>query len=255
MSLITTFMGGTPLKAGYSFAAPLSPTMKKYLNIDITSGNSRPQSSQSTHAVPATRPISSLASAPSKWEDPHPRPATSMAHHRSVSSSALASTKSSTAAASKLTRNETEPMKAPSIGHPAAGPSLKRRDNIPPAIAPQHRQQAPSEPQAIMGRPVLTGRPEFRVAARPQEACSSRMATQILRPDSTQPFAPAKQYAGPQRAEAITAKERSGGPQRVLLPDAQRPPAPSKPPLVSQDMKVSAEVEVVVKRLVHYICI
>jgi hypothetical protein len=248
-------MGATPLKAGYSFAAPLSPTMKKYLNIDITSGNSRPQSSQSTHVVPATRPISSLASAPSKWEDPHPRPATSMAHHRSATSSALSSTKSSTAAASKLTRNETEPMKAQPIGHPAAGPSLKRRDNIPPAIVPLHRQQAPSEPQVLMGRPVATGRPEFRAAARPQDACSSRMATQILRPDSTQPSAPTKQHAGPQRAEAITAKERSGGPQRVLLPDAQRPLAPSKPLLASQDMKDLAEVEVVFKRLVHCICI
>ena len=243
-------MGATPLNAGYSFAAPLSPTMKKYLNIDITSGNSRPQSSQSTHVLPATRPISSLASAPSKWEEPHPRPATSIAHHRSASSSALVPTKTSTAATSKLTRGEKEPTMAPPIGHPAAGPSLKRRDNIPPVIVPQHRQQATSEPQALMGRPAHTGRPEFKAAVRPQEARSSRMATQILRPDSTQPFAPAKQYAGPQRAEAIAVKERSGGPQRVLLPEAQ-----SKPLLASQDIKVSAQVEVVFKRLVHYVCL
>ena len=246
------FLGATPLKVGYSFAAPLSPTMKKYLNIDITSGNSRPQSSQSTHVLPVTRPISSLASAPSKWEEPHPRPATSMAHHRSALSSAFAPTESSRAAALKLTHSETKPMIAPPIGRFVAGPSLKHRDNIPPAIIPQHRQQVPSGPQALTERPVPTGRLELKAPARPQEAGSSRTGTQILRPESTQPFAPPKQYAGPQRAEAITVKERSGGPQRVLLPDAQRPPAPSKSLLASQDVKVSAEVEVLFKRLVYY---
>jgi hypothetical protein len=247
---MTTFLGATPLNARYSFVAPLSPTMKKYLNIDISSGSSRPQSSQSTHVLPATRPISSLAAAPSKWEEPHPRPATSMAHHRPVSSSALAPTKSSTAMASKLTRSETDPMIAPPIGRSAAGFLLKRRDNIPlPAIVPQRRQRAPPEPQAPMERPVPTGRPEFKVAARLQEASSSRTATQILRPESTQPFAPPpKQYAGPMRAEAMTVKERLGGPQRVLLPETQRPPAPL---LASQEVKVSAEVEVVSRRLVH----
>jgi hypothetical protein len=247
---MTTFLGVTPLNARYSFAAPLSPTMKKYLNIDIPSGNSRPQSSQSTHVLPATRPISSLASAPSKWEEPHPRPATSMAHHRSASSLALAPTKSSTVMGPKLMRSETEPMIAPPIGHSAAGPSLKHRDNIPPAIVPQRRQQAPSVSQTPMERPVTTGRLEPKVAARPQEACSSRAATQILRPGSTQPFAhPPKHYVGPLRAEAITVKERLGGPQRVLLPEAQRPSAPPKPLLASQEIKVSAEVEVVFRRL------
>lgn len=227
--------------------------MKKYLNIDIA-GNSRPQSSQSTHVLPATRPASSLAPAPSKWEETRPRPATSMARHRPAFSSAPAPTKSSTAVASKLTRSETEPILAPTIGHSTAGPLLKNRDNMPPpAIVPQRRQQAQSEPQPSMGHPVGTGRPQFTVAARPEGACSSKTATQILRPESTQTSAPPpKQYAGPLRAEAITVKERSlGGPQRVLLPEAQRPPAPSKPFLTSQEMKVSAEVEVVFRRYVH----
>ncbi len=244
------FLGAMSLNARYSFAAPLSPTMKKYLNID-TSGNSRPQSSQSTHVLPATRPTSSLASAPSRWEEPRPRPATSMAHNRFASSSALASTKSLTAMASKLARSETEPIIAPTIGHSAAGPSSKHRDNMPPpAIVPQRRPQAPSEPQAPRKRPVPTGRPQPKVAAGPQETCSSKPAAQILRPESTQPFAPPpKQYAGPLRAEAIAVKERSlGGPQRVLLPEAQRPPAPSKPLLASQEMKASAEAEVAFRR-------
>jgi hypothetical protein len=192
----------------------------------------------------ATRPLSSLASAPSKWEELHPRPATSMAHHRSVSSSALAPTKSSTAVASKLTRSETEPMVVPHTGCSAAGPSLKRRNNIPPpAIVPQRRQQAPTE------HTVPTRQPELRAAARPQEACSSRTATHILRPESTRPFAPPpKQYAGPLRAEAMTVKEKLGGPQRVLLPETQRLPAPL---LASQETKDSADVEVVFRRLVH----
>jgi hypothetical protein len=241
---MTTFLGITLLNARYSFAAPLSPTMKKYLNINIPAGNSRPQSSQSTHVLPATRPISSLAAAPSKWEEPHPRPATSMAHHRPASSSALVPTKSSTTMALNLTRSETEPTIVPPMGHSAAGPSLKHRDNILPAIVPQRRQQVPSVLQAPMERPVSTGRPEPKFVMRPQEACSSRAATQILRPGSAQPFAhPPKQYAAPLRAEAIT-KERLGGPQRVLLSDAQRPSAPSKPLLSSQEMKVSADAEV-----------
>jgi hypothetical protein len=242
-------LGALPLNLRYSFAAPLSPTMKKYLNIDIA-GNSRPQSSQSTHALPTTRPTSSLAPAPSKWEETCPRPATSMARHRPTSSSAPAPTKSSTAMASKLTRIETEPI-APITGHSAAGPSSKNRDNMPPpAIVPQRRQQTQSEPQAPMEHLVGTGRPQLKVAARPQEACSSKTATQILRPESTQTFAPPpKQYAGPLRAGTITVKERSlGGPQRVLLPEAQIPPAASNPLLTSQETKVSAEVEVVFRR-------
>ena len=243
------FLRALPLNLRYSFAAPLSPTVKKYLNIDIA-GNSRPQSSQSNHVLPATRPTSSLASAPSKWEEIRPRPATSMAHHRSASSSALAPTKSSAAVASKPTRSEVEHI-APSIGHTAAGYSSKNRDNMPPpAFVPQRRQQAHSESQAPMEHPVGTGQPQLKVAARPQEACSSKTATQILRPESTQTFAPPpKQYAGPLRAEAITVKERSsGGPQRVLLLEAQRPLAPSKSLLTSQETKVSAEVEVVSRR-------
>jgi hypothetical protein len=242
-------VGALPLNLRCSFTAPLSPTMKKYLNIDIA-GNSRPQSSQSTHVLPATRPTSSLATAPSKWEETRSRPATSMARHRSASSSAPAPTKSSTAIASKLTRSEAEPVIAPNIGQSAAGPSSKNRDNMPPpTIVPQRRQQTQSEPQAP-GHPASIGRPQLKVAARPQEASSSKMATKILRPESTQTFAPPpKHYAGPMRAEAITVKEKLlGGPQRVLLPEAQRPPAPSKPLLTSQETKVSAEVEVVFSR-------
>ena len=239
-------LGALPLNLRYSFAAPLSPTMKKYLNIDIA-GNSRPQSSQSTHALLATRPTSSLAPAPSKWEETRPRPATSMARHRSASSSAPAPAKSSSTMTSKLTRSKAELIIAPAIGHSAAGPLSKNRDNMPPpAIVPQRRQEAQSEPQAPTEHPVGTGRPQLKVAARPQEACSSKMATQILRPESTQMPPLPKQYTGPLRAEAITVKERSlGGPQRVLLPEAQRPPAPL---LSSQDTKVSAEIEVVFRR-------
>ena len=224
--------------------------MKKYLNIDIA-GNSRPQSSQSTHVLPATRPTSSLATAPSKWEETRPRPATSMARHSSASSSALAPTKSSMALASVFTRSEAEPVIAPNIGHSATGPSSKNRGNMPPpAIVPQRRQPAQPEPQAPPGHPADIGRPQLKVAARLQEAYSSKMATQVLRPESTQKSGPAlKQYAGPLRAEAITVKERSlGGPQRVLLPEAQRPPAPPKPLLTSQETKDSAEVEVVFSR-------
>jgi hypothetical protein len=232
-----------PLNLRYSFAAPLSPTMKKYLNIDIA-GNSRPQSSQSTHVLPVTRPTSSLASAPSKWEETRPRPATSMAHHRSTSSSVPA-TKSSTAMALKPTCSEAEPIITPNIRHSAAGPSSKNRDNMPPpAIVPQRRQQAQSEPQPPPEHPGI-GRPQLKVAARPQEACSSKTATQVLRPDSIQTFAPMpKQYAGPLRAEAMSVK----GPQRVLLPEAQRPAAPPKTLLTSQETRVSAEVEVVFRR-------
>jgi len=118
----------------------------------------------------------------------------------------------------------------------------------PPTIVPQRRQQAQSGPQAHTEHPVGTGRPQLKVAARPQEAGSSKAATQILRPESTQTFAPPlKQYAGPLRVEAITVKGRSL-PQRVLLSESQRPPAPAKPLLTSQEMKVSAEVEVVFRR-------
>lgn len=242
-------LGALPQNLRYSFTAPLSPTMRKYLNIDLA-GNSRPQSSQSTYVLPATRPTSSLAPAPSKWEETRPRPATSMARHHSAPSSALALTKSSITMASKFTRSEAEPILAPNI---VAGPSSKNRDNMPPpAIIPQRRQQAQSEPQAHLEYPAGIRRPQLNFAARPQEVGSSKTSTQtqVLRPESAQAFAPPpKQNAGPLRAEAISVKGGSlGGPQRVPLPEAQRPPAPSKPLLTSQEAKVSGEVEVVFRR-------
>jgi hypothetical protein len=228
--------------------------MKKYLNIDILSGNSRPQSSQSTYTLPATRPTSSLASGPPKRDEPPPRPATSMAHHRSASSSRLASTKSSATIASKFTRNETEPIIAPPHEQSAAGPSSKRKDDMPPpAIVPQRRSQPPAGPQVPLKRPGPMGRPDPKVAERPPEGSTSRTATHILRPESTHPSALlVKPHAGPQRVEAMTSKERLlGEAQRILLPETQQPQGPPKPPLACQ--KVSADVQAVPMRLVHLI--
>jgi hypothetical protein len=223
--------------------------MKKYLNVDISSGNSRPQSSQSTYTLPMKRPASSLASARPKQDESHPRPATSTGHHRSASSSSLASAKSLPAKA--LSRSEMKPTISTLTGQPVAGPSSKHRDNMPPpAIVPQRRQQVPSHPRVPTKRPLLAGQLDPKVVERPPEASSSRAAAQILRPGSTQPSGPpVKQSAGPLRVEAITAKERLlGGPQRVLLPEVQPPPAPSKPLLVPQGKKVSAEVQGISRR-------
>ncbi|KAH9961615.1 clasp N terminal-domain-containing protein [Russula dissimulans] len=216
-----------------SFAAPLSPTTKKYLNIDIPSGNSRPQSSQSTHTIPATRPTSSLESAPPRRAECHPRPATSMAYHRSISSSALASAKSSTTIAARLIRSETEPIIAPPNGQTAT------RTMPPPAIVPQRHQQVPQGPL------VSTRRAEPKVAERPPDTSSLRTTTQILRPASTQISAPSlKQNADPLRAGAMSIKEKFlGGAQRVLLP-----PAPPKPSLARQEKKVSPDVQAIPRR-------
>ena len=228
--------------------------MKKYLNIDIPSGNSRPQSSQSNYTLPTTRPTSSLALAPPMREEPHPRPATSMSHHRSASSSTLASTKSSPVLPSKLTRSETKSMMAPPNRQPATRPSSKRNDNMPPpAIVPQRRQQVPSEPQVHPERAVPPGRLEPNVAERPPEASTSRTATHIFRPESTNSSAPLpKQPAGPLRVEALSIKDRLlGGAQRVLLPEAQQPLGVPRAPVAHEEKNVSADVQVVPKRLVH----
>ncbi|KAI9507453.1 clasp N terminal-domain-containing protein [Russula earlei] len=236
-----------------SFVAPLSPTMKKYLNIEIPSGNSRPQSSQSTYTLPATRPTSSLESVQPKGGESHPRPATSMTHHRSASSSALGSSKPSTATASMLTRSETGPMMAPPNAQSVAGTSSKRRDNMPPpVIVPQRCQQARSEPQAPPEYRVLARRPQPKIAERPLDAYSSKSTTQILRPESTDLTTSSfKKNAGPLRAEAMAIKKiLLGGAQRVLLPEVQQSPAPSmqssNPPT-----KISAEVQVLPRWLVH----
>jgi hypothetical protein len=237
--------------AGYSFAAPLSPTMKKYLNIDVTS---RPQSSQSTYSLPATRPTSSMASAPPKRVETHPRPATSMAYHRSASSSALVSNAPPAAITSKLIRSQTEHTMAPLNGRLASGLSSKDRDNMPPPVViPQRGLQAPSEPPAPLERPVPARRPEPK-AGRPPEPSSSRVTTQILRPDSVQPpiSSSLKPHAGPLRAETMSIKERLlGGAKRVPLPQQAR--APPKPLLQPQERKPSTEVQFLSRRLVHYI--
>jgi hypothetical protein len=243
--------------AGYSFAAPLSPTMKKYLNIDIPSATSRPQSSQSTCSLPATRPTSSMASAQPKRVEPHPRPATSMAHHRSASSSALGSNAPSAAITSKLTRSHTEHTMAPRNERPVPGQSTKLRDNMPPPVViPQRRPQPPSEQSAPRERPVPTVRPEPKVAERPPEASSARITTHILRPDSMQPPVPlSKLHAGPMRAETNTIKERLlGGAQRVLLPETQQQAsAPPRPLLPSHEKTTSTEAQILLRRLVNHI--
>jgi hypothetical protein len=224
--------------------------MKKYLNIDILSSNSRPQSSQSAYTLPATRPASSLASGPPKREEPPPRPATSMAHHRSASSSRLASAKLTIAMASKLTRSET----GSTVTRSVAGPSSKRNDNmLPPVIVPQRRPQAPSGPKVPLTRPGPIGPPELKTAERPLEVSISRTATHILRPESTQSSAPPlKQHMGPQRVEAMVSKDRLlGGAQRILLPDTQGPSGPPKPLYAHQEKKVSAAAKLVPTRFVH----
>ncbi|KAI0300977.1 hypothetical protein B0F90DRAFT_1917521 [Multifurca ochricompacta] len=238
-----------------SFAAPLSPTMKKYLNIDIPSTNSRPQSSQSAYTLPTTRPTSSMASAPPKRVEPHPRPATSMAHHRSTSSSALASSAPLGATAPKLTRSQTEHHVAQPNGQSAQAPLSKRRDDMPPpAIIPQRRPQTSSEPQAPPERPILTRRLESNGTERPAGASSSRTTAQILRPESTQPpVALKKSHTGPLRAETMTIKERLlGGAQRVPLPELQQQPPPPPPPpprpILPQEKKAPEQVSVVPKR-------
>jgi len=231
------------LDAGPRFAAPLSPITKKYLNIDIPSGNSRPQSSQSTHTTPATRPTSSLESVPPRRVECRPRPATSMAYHRSTSSSALASTKSSTT--SRIIRSEPEPLMAPPNGQAATGTMP------PPAAVPQRHQQGSRGP---LERAVPTRRAEPKVAERPPDASSSRTTTQILRPASIQQSAPSlKQNAGPLRAETMSIKERFlGSAQRILLSGMQQPPAPPNPSLVHQEKKVSSDVQVMPRRLVRH---
>jgi hypothetical protein len=231
--------------------------MKKYLNIDVTS---RPQSSQSTYSLPATRPTSSMASAPPKRVETHPRPATSMAYHRSASSSALVSNAPPAAITSKLIRSQTEHTMAPPNGWLAPGLSSKGRDNMPPPVViPQRGLQASSEPPAPLERPVPARRPEPKGAERPPEASSSRAITQILRPDLVQPPIPSslKPHAGPLRAETISIKERLlGGAKRVPLPETQQQvPAPPKPLLQPQEKKPFTEVQALSRRLVHHIYI
>ncbi|KAH9985971.1 hypothetical protein BJV74DRAFT_546299 [Russula compacta] len=100
---------------------------------------------------------------------------------------------------------------------------------------------------------MSTGQPETKVAMRPPETASSKMATQILRPEATQPPAPPlKQYAGPLRVEATIKERLLGGAQRVLLPDVQQPPIPLGPLLAPEDKKASAEVQAVPGRLAHH---
>lgn len=228
--------------AAHSFEAPLTPTMKKYLNI----AHSRPPSSQSTHAIPAPRPTSSLAYAPPKRAEPHPRPATSLAHHRTASSSTLAPT----APSSKLTRSRTEGTIA------VPDPSSKRKEDMPPpAIIPQHRPQGGAELTAPPERPLPPAvRQETKGPDRPErltEAPSSRSTTtQVQRPDPAQrPVHAPKPHTGPLRAEPTSIRERLlGRGQRAPLPEP-KPEPPSRPTQEKQAMPV------VPKRLVLHTCL
>ena len=216
--------------------------MKKYLNIAV---NSRPASSQSMNTIPTTRPTSSTSTVPPKRVDPHPRPATSLAHHRTASSSSLAPG----GVASKLTRSRTEGAIAPSDGPPAPGPSSKRKDDMPPpAIIPQHRQQGlePTAPPERLVPPVVrqeTKGPER--PERPAEAPSSRTtSTQVQRPDPAQrPAHVPKPQSGPLRAEPTSIRERLLGrgqwmPLPAPKPEAQ--PAPASRPLPTQEKQTEA---------------
>ncbi|KAI0267166.1 clasp N terminal-domain-containing protein [Gloeopeniophorella convolvens] len=245
-----------------SFTAPLSPTMRKYLNINAPSVNSRPPSQQSTHSLPTTRPASSMATAiPTKRADPLPRPATSIAHYRSASSSALASQALpdvATSAASGLTRSQTESTLGRLEAAPFLGPLPKHKHDMPPPdIIPQRRPPQHAEAHAFPGRPTGPMRPEPRAADRP-EPSASRPHAQILRPDATQHAAPARPQPGPMRARTMTIKERLlGGARRVPLPEPQpqpsaQPPPQSQPParapIPPQEKKAAADVPSAPKR-------
>ncbi|KAI9455350.1 clasp N terminal-domain-containing protein [Lactarius psammicola] len=235
-----------------SFEAPLTPTMKKYLNIAGPPANSRPPSSQSTRTVPTTRPASSMSSAPPKREEPYPRPATSLAHHRSASSSTLAPN-----APSKMTRSRTEGTIAPSDAPSVPGPLSKRKDDMPPpAIIPHLRPQGsePTAPPERPGPPVVrqeTHGPER--PERPAEVPSSRSTTtQVQRPDPRKrPAHVPNPLAGPLRAEPTSIRERLlGRGQRVPLPGPKPQPQPAPPsrPLPAQEKQVMVGAPVVPKR-------
>ena len=221
--------------------------MKKYLNI---AANSRPPSSQSMHTIPTTRPTSSMSSAPPKRVEPHPRPATSLAHHRTASSSSLAPG----GMALRLTRSRTESTIATSDGASASGPSSKRKEDMPPpAIIPQHRSQGlePTAPPERPGPPVVRQEPKGpERPERPAEAPSSRSTTtQVQRPDPAhRPAHVPKPQTGPLRAEPTSIRERLlGRGQRVPLPEPQPAPA-SRPQLPT------ADAPMVPKRLVCRTC-
>ena len=217
--------------------------MKKYLNIVA---NSRPASSQSMH----TRPTSSMSAVPPKRVDPYPRPATSLAHHRTASSSSLAPG----GAASKLTRSQTDGAIPPSNGPTAPGPSSKRKDDMPPpAIIPHHRPQGlePTAPPERLLPPVRQETKGPERPERPAEAPSSRSTTtQVQRPDPAQrPAHVPKPQTGPLRAEPTSIRERLlGRGQRMPLPEPkpEPQPAPAARPLPTQEKQAEAP-----KRSVH----
>ncbi|KAH9055057.1 clasp N terminal-domain-containing protein [Lactarius vividus] len=236
-----------------SFEAPLTPTMRKYLNIAAAAAaNSRPPSSQSTRTAPAPRPASSMSTAPPKRVEPHPRPATSLSHHRSASSSTLAPS-----AASRLTRSQTEGTIAQLDGPSMPGPSSKRKDDMPPpAIIPQLRPQG-SEPTAPPERPAPpAARQETRGPERPERPASAPSSqsttTQVQRPDPAQrPVHASKPHIGPLRAEPTSIRERLlGRGQRIPLPEAKTE-LPQLAPLsrpTTQEKRAIAEAPVVPKR-------
>ena len=197
-----------------------------------------------------TRPTSSMSAVPPKRADPHPRPATSLAHHRTASSSSLAPG----GVALKLTRSQTDGAIPPSNGPTVPGPSSKRKDDMPPpAIIPHHRPQGlePTAPPERLLPPVRQETKGPERPERPAEAPSSRSTTtQVQRPDPAQrPAHVPKPQTGPLRAEPTSIRERLlGRGQRMPLPEPkpEPQPAPASRPLPTQEKQAEAP-----KRSVH----
>lgn len=238
-----------------SFTAPMTPTMKKYLNVKATApssaANSRPPSQQSTRST--SRPASATGASRHIAEVPV-RPATSLSHARSASASYVAanslnaSSSSQTAKPVSLSRSMTELARPHAENRPA-----RRNDMPPPAVVPQRRVQVASRVDATSATSSDTNNTTAATAPIVQRANSRTEVQRILRgptsvkeperpPSAAVPGpAPARPVYAPMRGEAaqfmpksvpmrpptgqqLTTKEKLMGvvgARRVLMPEPQ----------------------------------
>ncbi|RDB24796.1 Protein stu1 [Hypsizygus marmoreus] len=213
------------------FTAPLTPTMKKYLDIKITNVRSKPTAPRLTPTLEVKPTLSSSTSALSAARG---RPELSLPPHaRSASSSAI-----STGDKSRHVREATVPVKATRQVPAKAALS----DMPPPQYVPIRPSKNPSHSVSVSRSTSTVDDRKRTVSTCVQPLVRTGMNTAQSNPSTgypTRPTSSSSLHDAPRRvqlqATALpgSAQEQSTGPRRVpiLPPPAKEPESRTKPQL------------------------
>ena len=237
---------GVSSNGSYSFTAPLTPTIRKYLNISSRppAQTTRTGLSQSS-ANPPSRPTSALSTRSGMGSSSSSAPAESQHHRKTTNESSTSHARSQPAPSSSLSslgaQQSSGGVQPPIRPHSVLGtvtlPSSTAASTATTSQTKARRHEMPP-PDYIPVRSQPTRPPVAESSFAEQ-----RQRTGPLRPTTTQSLsqdAPAHVGVGP--ADVVAAMKRAGGARRVLRPDVPPTPEASTPKALEPEFDL-AQIE------------